>query len=151
MVIVVWCIKFWYHHSSSNTLFYISRVRRGRMLVGFTTICLSPLMWVRISIRARCTTLCDKVCQWLKTGRWFSPGAPISSTNKADQHDITEILLKHQNTNPNLFAYSRFDYIIMFFLLQNYFPLRRAKCHFMQSSIKIASILLKNLYSILML
>ena len=23
--------------------------------------CLSPLMWVRISIRARCTTLCDKV------------------------------------------------------------------------------------------
>jgi hypothetical protein len=25
--------------------------------------CLSPLMlWVRISIRARCTTLCDKVC-----------------------------------------------------------------------------------------
>jgi hypothetical protein len=27
--------------------------------------CLSPLMlWVRISIRARCTTLCDKVCQW---------------------------------------------------------------------------------------
>ena len=26
--------------------------------------CLSPLMlWVRISIRARCTTLCDKVCQ----------------------------------------------------------------------------------------
>jgi hypothetical protein len=37
--------------------------------------CLSPLMlWVRISIRARCTTLCDKVCQWLATGLWFSPG-----------------------------------------------------------------------------
>jgi hypothetical protein len=34
---------------------------------------LSPLMLsVRISIRARCTTLCDKVCQWLTTGRWFS-------------------------------------------------------------------------------
>jgi hypothetical protein len=32
--------------------------------------CLSLLMWrVRISIRARCTTLCDKVCQWLETGR----------------------------------------------------------------------------------
>jgi hypothetical protein len=28
--------------------------------------CLSPLMlWVRISIRVRYTTLCDKVCQWL--------------------------------------------------------------------------------------
>ena len=36
--------------------------------------CLSPLMlWVRISITARCTTLCDKVCQWLATDRWFSP------------------------------------------------------------------------------
>jgi len=54
--------------------------------------CLSPLMlWVRISIRARCTTLCDKVCQWLATGRWFSP---VSSTNTTDRHDITEILLK---------------------------------------------------------
>jgi hypothetical protein len=57
--------------------------------------CLSPLMlWVRISIRARCTTLCDKVCQWLATGQWFSPGPLVSSTNKTDRHDITEILLK---------------------------------------------------------
>ena len=38
--------------------------------------CLSSLMlWVRISIRARCTTLCDKVCQWLATGRWFFSGS----------------------------------------------------------------------------
>ena len=57
--------------------------------------CLSPLMlWVWISIRARCTTLCDKVCQWLATGRWFSPGPLVSSTNKTDRHYITEILLK---------------------------------------------------------
>ena len=34
------------------------------------------------------TTLCGKVCQWLVTGRWFSPGTLVSSTNK------TEILLK---------------------------------------------------------
>jgi hypothetical protein len=57
------------------------RGRRGRdrMVDGFTTTYaisfLSPLMWwVQISIRARCTTLGDKVCQWLVTGRWFSPG-----------------------------------------------------------------------------
>jgi len=57
--------------------------------------CLSPLMlWVQFSIRARWTTLCDKVCQWLASGRWFSPGPPVSSTNKTDRHDITEILLK---------------------------------------------------------
>jgi hypothetical protein len=57
--------------------------------------CLSPLMLlVRIPLRARCTTLCDKVCQWLATGQWFSLGPPVSSTNKTDHHDITEILLK---------------------------------------------------------
>jgi hypothetical protein len=27
-------------------------------------------------------------------GRWFSPGTPLSSTNKTDPHDIPEILLK---------------------------------------------------------
>jgi hypothetical protein len=43
--------------------------------------------------RARCTTLCDKACQWLARGRWFSPGPPDSSTNKTDCHDITERLL----------------------------------------------------------
>jgi hypothetical protein len=32
--------------------------------------------------------------QWLTAGRWFSPGASVSSTNKTDRHDITEILLK---------------------------------------------------------
>jgi hypothetical protein len=56
---------------------------------------LSPLMlWVRILIRAMCTALCDKVDQWLGTGLWFSPDPPVSSTNKIDRHDITEILLK---------------------------------------------------------
>jgi hypothetical protein len=35
-----------------------------------------------------CTTLCDKLCQW------FSLGPPVSSTNKTERHDITEILLK---------------------------------------------------------
>ena len=50
--------------------------------------CLSSLMlWVRIQLRQGVldTTL------WLATGRWFSL---VSSTNKTDRHDITEILLK---------------------------------------------------------
>ena len=34
------------------------------------------------------------VCQWLATGRWFSPGIPVSSINKSVHHDITKILLK---------------------------------------------------------
>ena len=58
-------------------------------------LCLSPLMlWVRLRICGRCITLCDKVCQWLAAGRWFSPGTPVSSTNITDRHYITEILLK---------------------------------------------------------
>ena len=52
------------------------------------------MLWVRISLMARCTTLCDKVWQWLSTGRWFSRGPPVSSTNKTDRHDIAEILLE---------------------------------------------------------
>ena len=70
--------------------------------------CLSPLtLWVRIPLRrgVLVTTLCDKVCQWLSTGRWFSPCTPVSSTNKTDRHNITEILLEVAlNTiapNPN--------------------------------------------------
>ena len=57
--------------------------------------CPSPLMlWVQLPLRVRCTTLCDKICQGLAAGRWFSLGPPVSSTNKTDHHDITEILLK---------------------------------------------------------
>ena len=75
--------------------------------------CLSPLMlWVWISIRARCTTLCDKVCQWLATGLWFSPDTPISSTNKTERHDVTEILfnmalntIKQTNKHSNIVSY----------------------------------------------
>jgi hypothetical protein len=34
------------------------------------------------------TNLCDKVCQHLAAGLWFSPGTPASSTSKADRHII---------------------------------------------------------------
>jgi len=40
------------------------------------------------------TTICDKVCQWLAICQWFSPGTPVSSTNKKECHNIAEILLK---------------------------------------------------------
>ena len=41
-----------------------------------------------------------KVCQWLVTGHWFSPGTPFSSTNKIDLHNIVESGVKHHNPNP---------------------------------------------------
>jgi len=55
---------------------------------------LSPLtLWVWTLLRRGVldTTLCDK---WHTAGRWFSPGTLVSSFNKTDCNDITEILLK---------------------------------------------------------
>ena len=59
--------------------------------------CLSPLtLWVQIPLSKGVvdTTLCDKVCQWLATGQWFSPGTSVSSINKTYLHNIIWISLK---------------------------------------------------------
>jgi hypothetical protein len=65
-------------------------------------------------------TLCDKVCQWFATGRWFSPDTPVSSTNKTERHDITEILLKvalNTNTKPNQQIATRMQWNIYMYLI----------------------------------
>ena len=49
------------------------------------------MLWVCISIRVRCITLCDKFVSDLRQVVGF---LQISSTNKTDCHDITEIWLK---------------------------------------------------------
>ena len=71
------------------------------MVVRFTTTCvISAYHYLSCEFESSSwrgvlyTTLCDKVCQLLATSRWFSPGTPVSSTNKTDRHDIAEILLK---------------------------------------------------------
>ena len=38
--------------------------------------------------------MCFRLHVALATGRWFSPGTLVSSTNKTDRNDITEILLE---------------------------------------------------------
>ena len=89
--------------------------------------CQSPLtLLIRIPLM-RCilnTTLCDKVCQWLAAGQWFSPGTPVSSTNKTDHHDITEILLKVvwntiKPTNRNTLNEINYDYVIVILVYLN--------------------------------
>ena len=72
--------------------------------------CLSPLMlWVRTLLMRGVldTILFDQVCQWLATGQWFFPGTPVSSTNKTDRHDMTEILLKVVLNTINQINYSQ--------------------------------------------
>ena len=59
--------------------------------------CLSPLaLWFWIPLRwgSLDSTLFEKVCQWLAEDWWFTLSTPVSSTNKTDCRDITEILLK---------------------------------------------------------
>jgi hypothetical protein len=45
------------------------------------------------------------------TGRWFSPGTPVSYTNKTDHCNITEILLKVA-LNTMTIALTPFSYIV---------------------------------------
>ena len=73
---------------------------------------LSPLtLRVQIPLRQGVfdTTLSDKICQWLATGRCFSTGTPVSFTNKTGHHDITEILLKVVLNTKTLTPITRFD------------------------------------------
>ena len=61
-------------------------------------------VWVQTPLRRGVldTALCDKVCQWLVEGRWFSLSTLFFSTNKTDCQDITEILLKVALNNITL-------------------------------------------------
>ena len=67
----------------------------------------SPLTWDRTPLMQGVldTTSCDKVCQWLAAGRWFSPGTPVSAINKTDHQNITEILLKVAFKHPIPYPY----------------------------------------------
>ena len=65
----------------------------------------SPTWWFRTTLMwgVLDKTLCDEVCQWLATGRQFWSGIPLSSINKTNRRDITEILwnrVNHKNPNP---------------------------------------------------
>ena len=93
-----WHSDFYVCHGVFISICIRGRCGRDRMVVGFTTT---------YAISAYHHWCCEfesrsgrgvqhnvKVCQWLATGWWFSLGPPVSSTNKTDRHDITEILLK---------------------------------------------------------
>ena len=60
---------------------------KGQTIYICTSYEFEPRSW----LGALDVTLCNKVCQWLATDRWFYP---VSSNNKTDRHDIAEILLK---------------------------------------------------------
>ena len=83
---------------------------------------LSPLklrVWTHSLRGVLDTTLCDKVCQWLVTGWWFSRGTPVSCNN-TDPHDITEILLIVALNNIILTPVSMIFWLVFFVF--NYIP-----------------------------
>jgi len=57
--------------------------------------------------------------------QWFSPGIPVSSTNKIDCHDITEILLKVALNSLTLTPITKvrefFEWEILYLLCKRYF------------------------------
>jgi hypothetical protein len=75
--------------------------------------CLSPpMLWVPNPTQMRCTWY---IIMWqslsVTCGLWFSPGTLISSTNRTDHHNKTEILLKvalNTVTLPLTLSYSLF-------------------------------------------
>jgi len=73
----------------------VGRCGRDRMVVRFTTtFTISVYHHSRCALESRPwrgildTTLCYKICQWLASEWWFSPGTAVSSTNNANCHDI---------------------------------------------------------------
>ena len=117
---IIWTFSLWFQHVILSTnWFWCFRLEGlldslwsssyGSWIYNYLcNQCLLPLtLRVRILLKRGVldTILCDKVCQWLAAGLWFSPGTPVSSTNKTACHDSYKILLKvalnTMNTNSN--------------------------------------------------
>ena len=80
-------------------MIYRGRRGSGRMVFGFTTICaisvyqhhsceFEPRLWRSVH------SIQHYVIKLRQVGGFLDPDTPVSSTNKADRHNITEILLK---------------------------------------------------------
>jgi hypothetical protein len=92
----------WYNRNiaevvlSNNHSLILFRSCRGRdhMVAGFTTTYAMSGYHHKIYEFESCwwwgvldTTLCDKVCQWLAAGWWFSADTKVSSSNTTNCHD----------------------------------------------------------------
>jgi hypothetical protein len=91
--------------------------------------CLSPLkVWGRIPLRRGLlnTTLCDKVCQWLTAGQWFSPISYEFSSKLKLWHNIniscdTESIAQKKTNNVKngkLIKYIQAQWLYFFFKSQ---------------------------------
>ena len=78
-----------------------------RMVVSMQSVSITDNVRIPFRRGVLDTTSCDKVCQWLPTSRWFSPGTPVYSTNKFYilnyNCNIVESGVEHHNSKPLTF------------------------------------------------
>ena len=76
--------------SDNLTIFFnVERKKRKNYSSTFFLLVLYKTGFIGISIK----TIFYPPCSFV-TGLWFSLGTPVSSSNKTDRHNITEMLLK---------------------------------------------------------
>ena len=102
-----------------STWLTISHWRTSIMVVMIKIIVLHVFNVLKLWVRIPCTryNISDTVCQWLATGRWFSPGTPFPPARKIDRRDIAKILLK--------VALNTITLTITILLMCYYFRMRR--------------------------
>jgi hypothetical protein len=88
-MLYLWCDRFVKVTSVMSTV-CLSRICQGDVSDVYSMFIKDLSRWRQWCLQNvyQCvlnTTLCEKVCQWLATGRWFSSGTPVSSTNKTDR------------------------------------------------------------------
>ena len=79
-----------------------SHRRRDRLVFEFTTtyvISAYHHWFCEFESRSGCTALCDKVCQWLATDRWFFRFPPPIKLTPRYIWNIVESGIKHHQTN----------------------------------------------------
>ena len=92
------------------------------------------------------TTLCDKVCQLLAASWWFSPGTPVSSTNKTNRHDITEKPAGLDNACMSTYSYVCVDIELNTLRKKNKCPLVLSSINFVNFNHDIQSSFSQLLY-----
>ena len=110
-------------HFQTHCLFYFLLANTNYRLLMFDTKNYKAIPYDERGVLD--TTLCDKVCQWLEAGQWFSPGTLVSSINKTRRQDITEILFKVAlNTKIRLSLWWIFTFLLFYLIITDMYCYR---------------------------
>jgi predicted secreted protein len=90
----VWIVKSKLH-TWERLVYYCSISRFGKFIMAKLELSFLSLSLVFCVVFCRSLfVLLSFDLRFTDSDCWFSPGTPVSSTNKTDRHDIAEILLK---------------------------------------------------------